>query len=287
MQTIRISSLLVIVPLLIISKLCMAQATIRFPQAGDNFNAHHVYPIELLKLALSYHKSAPQIHPSDYFMTQGRAVKQLRQGKDIEVMWTMTSREREKEIRPIRIPLYKGLIGWRLFLTTPEYIASHTAPNISRLQEANVIQGHDWPDTEILRFNQFNVNSAPTYDGLFKILSLNRAELFPRSVIEIWDELDIHKSSNIILETSTIISYPTATYFFVANDNELLADIIESGLRQAHQDGRFDALFQKHYAKPINKAKLSQRKHFRLSNPLLPKKTPLSEKSLWFHLDQD
>lgn len=276
-----------LLPLLIMSELCLAQTIIRFPQAGDNFASHHVYPLELLKLALSYQKNPPKIQASDYFMNQGRAIKQLRQEKDIEVMWTMTSREREKEIKPIRIPLYKGLIGWRLFLTTPEYTANNIVSDISHLQKANIIQGHDWPDTEILKFNKFNVHSAPTYDGLFKILSLSRAELFPRSVIEIWDELEIHKASNITLEKNTIISYPAATYFFVSNSNMTLASIIESGLRQAHLDGSFDALFQKHYAKPIKKAKLSGRKHFRLSNPLLPKETPLHEKYLWFHLDKD
>ena len=261
---------------------------VRYPQAGKLFTKHHSYPIELLKLALSYYAAPIDVKASEYFMNQGRAIKQLKQGKDIEVVWTMTSRDREAEIKPIRIPLYKGLIGWRLFLTTTERLQKpHEFRKLSQLKKTSMIQGHDWPDTEILKYNNFNVASGPNFSGLFQILLRNRTELFPRSIIEVWDELETYESTTIILEPSTLISYPTASYFFVAPSNQALADIIESGLNSAHADGKFNALFQEYYAPYIKKAKLAQRSHFRLVNPLLPKETPLHRKSLWFSLDKD
>ena len=259
-----------------------------YPQAGDIYAKHHLYPVALLELVLGYHDEKLSAVPSQDFMTQGRAVIQLKQAKDIDVLWTMTSTQREQEILPIRIPIYKGLIGWRLFLTNPLHLAKSKNPNdFNALREAVMIQGHDWPDTEILELNGFNVLKVPNYEGFFKVLSLNRAELFPRSLIEVWDELDSYGNRNIVLEPNSIISYPTATYFFVSPDNTRLANIIETGLRKSLEDGKFNALFNKHYAERINKANLSERTHFRLSNPLLPKETPLKDKSLWFSLDKD
>ena len=200
----------------------------------------------------------------------------------------MTSQERESEIRPIRVPIYKGLIGWRLFLSTEEWLSDipNKVLSLAELKQAVIIQGHDWPDTEILAYNQFNVLSGSSYEGLFQILSLNRAELFPRSVIEIWDELDTYESSNIRLEHHTLISYPTASYFFVSPENKFLANIIENGLNKAHKDGRFEKLFNLYYQGTIRKSELINRQHYRLENPLLPKNTPLENKSYWFNLDK-
>ncbi|KZY76087.1 hypothetical protein A3740_13765, partial [Oleiphilus sp. HI0068] len=248
----------------------ITQTSIRYPQPGEVFTKHHSYPIELLKLALSYHSVPLTVEPSQYFMTQGRAIKQLSQSKGIDVMWTMTSKERESEVKPIRIPIYKGLIGWRLFLTTPEQLATRKqSQDLRALKKATLIQGHDWPDTNILRYNNFKVQTGPSYEGLFQVLSLNRAELFPRSIIEIWDELETHQHRNITLEPHTLLSYPTATYFFVAQENTALASLIEEGLQKALLDGKFDALFQQYYADLILKANLKQRLHYRLINPLL------------------
>lgn len=264
-----------------------ADQTIRYPKAETLFTNHHLYPVELLKLALSYAPEAISVEPSDNVMTQGRAIKQLTESKDIDVMWTMTSKDREAEITPIRIPIYKGLIGWRIFLSTQEWLSD--IPNkrlkLEELQKTVIIQGHDWPDTEILKYNQFNVQSGSDYAGLFSILALNRAELFPRSIIEVWDELDTYKSTNIRLEMHNLISYPTATYFFVSPENPVLAQLIENGLRQAHADGRFEELFNAHYMEVIAKSNLRSRQHYRLMNPLLPDKTPLENKAYWFQLE--
>jgi ABC-type amino acid transport substrate-binding protein len=284
----RIPLLINALVLALVSTLSTADSFVIYPQPGEVYTKHHRYPVELLKLALSYHETSFTVEPSENFMTQGRAIRQLQQGIDIDVMWTMTSQEREERIRPIRIPIYKGLIGWRLFLTTPKQLENQPqAWSFEELKRAKVIQGHDWPDSTILAKNSFNIIKVPNYEGLFQILSLNRAELFPRSIIEIWDELENHKNSNIVVEPNTLISYPTATYFFVTPKNIALASIIEEGLEKARNDGQFDALFHQYHADMINKANLSARKHYRLRNPLLPEETPLGNKTLWFGLDSD
>jgi len=216
-------------------------------------------------------------------MNQGRALKQLAAGDNIDVLWTMTSEAREQSLNPIRIPIYKGLIGWRVFLINANTNFDLTRPiKLGEVKQLKMVQGHDWPDTGILRHNQFNVQTGPDYAGLFKMLQYQRVDLFPRSIIEVWDELKINAASNIKLEQHTLISYPTASYYFVSKNNKVLAQALRQGLEIAIDDGSFDALFQLHFAKMIQQAKLDARTHYRLENPLLTKETPLENKRLWF-----
>jgi hypothetical protein len=56
------------------------------------------------------------------------------------------------------------------------------------LRQLQAGQGHDWPDTEILRFNGLNVQVSASYESLFTMLRAQRFDYFPRSIIEIWDE---------------------------------------------------------------------------------------------------
>ena len=261
----------------------IAQEIIHYPQPMQVYNKHHLYPLSLLELAISKIEPKYQLKPSKVFMNQGRALKQLAAEDGIDVLWTMTSEPREQALKPIRIPIYKGLIGWRVFLMngSPSFDSSRPIP-LTQIKQLDIIQGHDWPDTRILKHNQFNVHTGPEYAGLFKMLEYKRADLFPRSIIEVWDELKVNATTNIKLEQHTLISYPTASYYFVANTNVKLAQAIKKGLERSIEDGSFDALFQQHFSGMIAQAKLNQRTHYQLENPLLTEETPRKDKRLWF-----
>jgi len=267
----------------LISTHIAALELIRYPQPMQTYDKHHIYPLSLLKLAISKVEPNYQLAPSDVFMNQGRALKQLEAGNDIEILWTMTSEAREQTLNAIRIPIYKGLIGWRVFLINADTKIDLTRPiSLEQVKKLKTVQGHDWPDTVILQHNQFNVQTGPHYEGLFKMLQYQRIDLLPRSIIEVWDELKINAASNIKLEQHTLISYPTASYYFVSKDNQALAQVVRRGLEIALKDGSFDALFQLHFSKMIKQAKLDTRIHYRLENPLLTEETPLENKRLWF-----
>jgi hypothetical protein len=93
----------------------------------------------------------------------------------------------EAALLPIRIPIDKGLLGWRIFLVNrakaDQFAAVKTLDGLRPYQAG---QGHDWPDTDILRANGLKVQGSANYDGLFKTLQAGRIDYFPRSVVEIW-----------------------------------------------------------------------------------------------------
>jgi hypothetical protein len=240
------------------------------------------YPAQVLRLALQEAGADFQLQPSDTPMPQGRALQQLAAGENVNVVWSMTSKERELKLRPIRIPIDKGLLGWRLFLINKANAATFArVKTLDDLRKLQAGQGHDWPDTDILRHNGLTVQGNASYEGLFKMLRAQRFDYFPRSIIEIWDEQKLFAAQDLEIDKHLILYYPTAFYFFVNRNDHALAQTIETGLNKAIANGKFEQLFQQTYGGVVQRAHLAGRTKLILQNPLLPLPTPLARKELW------
>jgi hypothetical protein len=247
------------------------------------------YFIALLKLALDETQQdfGPwKLVPVSGISTQGRNIIQLSQGLDIDVLWTMTSKERESQLLPIRIPLLKGLMGYRLLIVRQQDAKRFAGINsLSQLEKLTAGQGHDWPDASILAANHIRVVTSASYNALFIMLHSGRFDFLPRGLTEPFAELTERPRLHLMVEPHLALFYPTAEYFFVNRHNTALANRLEVGLRRAIKDGRFNELFR-HYpvnAKAFDQAHLQSRTVIHLQNPLLPDATPLAEKELWFY----
>ncbi len=244
------------------------------------------YYIELLQKALA--RSGKH-----YTFQQGpRGLSSLRQlyavaNGTVDVGWNLSTEESEKALAPIRIPIDKGMIGWRLFLINKDDAKIfEDVKSEEDLRRIRLGQGQDWVDTSILRANQFAVEGVSTYEGIFKMLKQKRVRYFPRSVLEIWAELDEHQDLNLAIERTILLQYPAAIYYVVSLKNPVLKQDIESGLEAMIKDGEFDKIFNKYYAQRIKNANLEQRLLFKLSNPYLPKGAPLNRPELWFDINK-
>ncbi|GGW74374.1 amino acid ABC transporter substrate-binding protein [Alteromonas halophila] len=258
--------------------------TLTYPRPLDDDDMRSEYPVALLKLALDKTGVNYQLLPSDRILLQGKSIRQLRENREVNVVWSMTDVQREKDLLPIRIPIAKGLIGLRVFVINQrnqdEFKGISSKPDILKL---TAIQGEEWPDTKILQANGFNVLTVKEYDEAYASLSQNRGDFFPRSVIEVLTELEEKgRDPDIHLEPDLALYYPTAMYFFVNRGNPILARLIETGLNIAIEDGSFDALFMSHHEATLNKLMIPSRRVFRLENPLLPEKTPTDNGELWY-----
>ncbi|SNY43471.1 amino acid ABC transporter substrate-binding protein, PAAT family [Arsukibacterium tuosuense] len=275
---------LILFGLLIATGFYAKAESVRYPAIANQQDPRSVYPLALLEQALSYADTRYQLQSSDEPMSKSRAMVFLREGQEIEVLWTMTSIERELELLPIRIPIFRGLSGYRVSLIHQDnhdaFAARHAAVTIRRLLYA---QGHDWVDTKILRLNGFKVMDAARYENLFSMLQRRRVDAVPRNVLEITDEAVILAPQSIVIEQNWLIHYPAASYFFVRSDNEKLAGDIRQGLEKMLADGAFEQLFQHFFAGQLAELKLQQRQLIELENPLLPAQTPLQDHRLWYH----
>ena len=254
-----------------------AQAlTVTHIRPESDTDTRNQYFIRLLDLALSKTEGAYTLVVSPTKMQQGRALVQLEKGIGIDVVWTMTSASREQVLRPIRIPLLKGLIGTRLLLINKEDQAKFERIKTSaQLQALNAGQGHDWPDTEILKHNGYAVVESASYDALFRMLQKHRIDYFPRSVEEIWAEAEQHAGKGLVVEESIAIQYTACIFFFVNKNNHVLARRLKEGLQRTLADRSFDKLYSERFNEIIERAHLNDRIRFDLENPLLPPEGPV------------
>lgn len=243
--------------------------------------------VELLKAALdrTAAKYGPyQLRPSPLPMNQERSIRELQQGK-VDVFWTAATDERERLLLPVRIPIEKGLLSYRVALIAKDHQpVIDQVRTLAGLRKLVIGQGIGWMDTDVYRYNGINVAVA-NYNSLFEMLSRGRVDLFPRGVGEVFDEYRVFSKSNpgLAIEKNLLIYYPWPYYFFFNRETgRQLAKRVEEGLRMMIRDGSYDRWFQRHYEAAIRRANLPGRRLIRLKNPLLPKNTPLDDPSLWF-----
>ncbi len=268
--------------ILIGTNILNAQNVLIYPKITQDDKKTNEYTTKLLELVLEHSGFDYTLKENSTKMLQNRFLEELKQDKVIDIAWSMTSKKREEDLQAIYIPLYKGLIGYRLLLINKkDKLKFQNIKSIKELQTLIAGQGHDWPDTQILKSNGIKVITGSNYQGLFKMLTRNRFDYFPRSILEIWEEYEIHKNSDIIIEPSILIQYKTASYFFVHKKNKKLALALENGFKKIIKNGLFDKLFYEYYRDFIDDGNIKNRKVFTLSNPLLTKETPIDKKELW------
>lgn len=260
---------------------------IRSPEINASFS----YYIQLLELVLN--KTAPKgiqrRAVSQDPMVPSREVKQLELGK-LDVVWGGTSIERENKLQAIRIPLLRGLLGYRVSLIHKDSLAQFD--KITQLEELlkfHPCQAADWPDTKILKHAGFDVIENTGYIGLFKQLNAKRCDLFPRAIYEADSEFELVKKQmpDLRLYQKLIIQYPFPMYFFVQKGNDKLEKILTDGLEKAIDDGSFDHLLKTHevtaHLFPLEKWK--DARYIKLDNPVLPKGTDTRNPRYWMDLE--
>lgn len=256
---------------------------VRYPIPESAADQRYDYPRKLLELVLSKTRTAYRVEYPAVSMNQNRQIVELEAGRTIDVAPLPSSADRETRLLPIRIPLNKGLLGWRLGLVRKgdtDRIAQ--IKTLADLKGLRIAQGQDWPDTQILsQGNGLEVIQGSSYEGLFKMLESQRFDYFPRSVMEIWDEQEAH-AGTLEIEPHLALHYFYDSYFFVNKRNTKLAADIREGMEKAIADGSFDKIFNEHWGERVRKARLNERTVIELRNPLLTPETPSNRHELWY-----
>ena len=245
------------------------------------------YFTTLLLMALNASKADNEIIDivfSERDYSQARWIYLLQNYHGNFVIWNMTDKEREQQLRPIRIPLCKGLFGYRvLLIRKEEQVRFNQVKTLKDLAGLSAGQGTHWPDATIMQKNGMRVVTAETTESLFRMLKAKRFDYFPRGISEAWFELQQRNESQLVVEEKLLLHYPAAIYFFVNKKNEELAKRIETGLEKLIDSGQFDAFFYHHPRVSTGLEHLKGRQIMSLDNPMLPAKTPVDNPRYWIN----
>lgn len=259
---------------------------LRYPVSRiADIDGHDDYTVEMLRLAIQKSGAKLSLQPVRTDLNKIRTLAELKDGTALDVVWGGAYREREEAMLPIRICLMKGLMGWRIPLVKKKNSQLFAkVENVNDLRKFTAGQGYHWTDTQILLASGMKVERSYEFEFLFRMLVAGRFDYFPRSLMEIWDEVERHPGMDIAIDTHIVIHYPAAFYFYVKKNNTELAAVIQQGLETAIKDGSFDKLFYAFHKKEILNAGLENRKVIELNNPFLTPETPLARKELWFSI---
>ncbi|CCQ11562.1 hypothetical protein PALB_24630 [Pseudoalteromonas luteoviolacea B = ATCC 29581] len=248
--------------------------------SGDTSLPHKLLIAALNRAGLDYE------HPyeSDKDISNARILNDVKSGQ-LDVMWSMTSQELERDYQAVYIPLFRGLLGMRVAIVpkTQQDIFRHVL-TLSDLAHFKAGQGKTWPDTKILSTNGLPVVTTLKYPNLFPMLEGGRFDYFPRGVNEPWDEIKNHHSLNLTVEPYLLLRYRAPLYFFVTRENHALADKLTHALELMIADGTFNQMFMSdsQVQMVLSKANLANRRVIELHNPTLSPQTPLDRIALWF-----
>ena len=276
--------------LLLVAANALAQTVVIYPRSAAT-DSQYIYDYDLLRMALEKTRGGfgPfELKASAVPMNQARAAEEIVAGSGaVTIFARSTAPEHEERMLPIRIPIDKGLVSYRLFLVRgedqPLFAAVRT---LDDLRKFSVGSFTTWADTKILREAGFRVVTGDSYEGLFRMLVAGRFDFFSRSVDEAFREYEERKGDlpGMKVEDTILLYFPTTRYFFVQRSDAglELAQRVETGLNAMIRDGSFEAYFRKNKGEAIARAGLAKRKLFRISNPYLSPETPLARRELWY-----
>ncbi|WP_334060860.1 amino acid ABC transporter substrate-binding protein [Alteromonas sp. S005] len=256
----------------------LPHTVLRLPNVHPGRDSVYAYAKLLLTEALSI--TQPQ-YGSFELIISNQETAQERQLRSLEhnmldVTWSVTSTERERQFLPIRIPIMAGLFGKRALFVKDGDVRLKEVKKLADLHQFRAVLGYDWPDTKIFRANDIPVLET-TYRASFRIVSEGFADMFPRSVMEINEEFaDKTLSKGLAIDDNLIISYPSPIFFFVGSDNQALAGRIAEGLLMLFETGKFQELLLAHKNFKEGMALVDGRTIIEIENPLLSEQSRLA-----------
>lgn len=265
-----------------------SDAVVTIAPLSDN-DTRYIYANELLRRILQKTATSTDLSTIELYheaVSRERTLSLLKEGK-IDVIAEATQKYWEQALIPIRIPIRKGIQGYRLFLVHKDHAKTLAeSQTLDDIKELKTGAGFQWVIRGILEQNQFDVIASRSYESLFKMLNADRFSTFSRGVNEIFTEFETHqdKNPNIQIDQATALYTPLPTFYFVSPKNKALAKRIQQGLEIMLETGEFDTLFYQFHKDILAKATLGSRKVFILNNPNLSEKTrqTINNRELWY-----
>ena len=259
----------------------------RDPSSDDSRNA---YAWRLLGAALDHTRGRYGdyvLAPSDIADERPNAASLLHGEGRISVSVFTPRIEYAGKLIPVRIPIDRGVLGYRLLLIHAGDQAEFEAVRgLDDLKQVRFGALASWVDVAVMRQAGLTVVTGDSFDGLFKMLSARRFDVLSRGAGEIEHELETRGKTlpDIVLERTLVLHYPLPVYFWFRDDREgrRMAERVRTGLRAMLADGSFDALFHQEFDPLLAPLDLGHRRIIELDNPLLPAGEPLMEPSLWY-----
>lgn len=239
----------------------------------------------LLELSLSKAGYTPCFH---FFPAGASLVREVElvKSEKASLLWASAGPLVERELRAVRIPIFKGLTGFRLLLINIDdrqtFSKIHT---LNELKKMRVGVGEQWGDRFVFEASGLSVVPLRHWT-LQKMLIEKRFDYLTMGLHEQWASLEKTRSQ-LMVEPNLLLKYPMATYFYLAEENDTLVDALTDGMEKAIQDGSYDRILYgsgsvQRAAKELN---IQSRRIIELPHSAAPADTPWQREEYWVDLN--
>ncbi|OZG74890.1 hypothetical protein BTA51_00320 [Hahella sp. CCB-MM4] len=251
------------------------------------------YSIDLLKYLIESSGETANLIPYKPSGAQTRKELQLKEGK-YDIDWLGATADIEQRVTPIRYPILRGLLGHRVFITNKQISGKLSkGMSVDDLKAMTLVQGQGWGDIPILVGGGFTrMQTSPSFDNIFKMIDSNRADLFPRSIIEPYGELAsrckldenyVCTDKNMLVDDKLLVVYKLPMFYFVSPTRQDLIDLLNKAF-STHYDG-FLEFFNNHPLVKDSLQKMEGRTVFKIEkNESLSAETNAIPDKYWLSL---
>lgn len=209
----------------------------------------------------------------------------------IDIIRKGTTENLEQRFQAVPIPLFAGLLGYRVSFIRRDKRGFFEDLNPSELRELVACQGERWADSDILEANGFAVKRVSSYRSMLKMLIHGRCDYFPRAIHEAAYEIHNIKSEfpEIEIFSKHILHYDFPVFIFVRKNEKQLANDLTDAFNEFIDTGKFNVFLQQN---PLTRAvfplkQWHEANFIQLSNPLLSSNVPIQEPKYWLNLMPD
>lgn len=291
----RLGALLIILSMLVPVALAQQDSVIvRMPPKQSDEDASHGYISAALSLALQeteYDYPPAQIEMLPITYNQRLMFSLLNHKGVLDIVASAPSPAREIAYRSVRVPLLKGLLGYRMSLIRAEDKEKFDAiTDPEEFKKLIACQGAHWPDKDVFEHNGFPTASTDDFPDLFVMLNNKECDYFPRAITEGYAELHNYNQLNadkrLVAHDKFLFHYIQPFLFYTSHENYELAARLAKGLIKATHNGKLLKLMQEHpvTAHVFPLTKWDDKSIIRLENPLLVKALPLEFPEYWITL---
>lgn len=185
----------------------------------------------------------------------------------VDLMWGTSSAARQRELRRINVRLDQGLIGWRVLVVRADDLARWPADlDLAELRARRAGQGLHWPDVAILRDNGFRVDTAADTPTLYEMLQRGHIDHFPRSAMEVLDELATLAPRGVAIVPELALRYEAGNYVFIGGHHPEAARELEAALLRLEARGELRRRFNAAFDAQLRELRLPGRRVIELRN---------------------
>jgi len=260
--------------------------------SASDIDAHAAFGWEVLSAVLERTRSTH----GDYTLSmssdpaQALRFRHANSSSDVQVNVVILtiSPEWNDILLPVRIPVLRGLLGYRLLLVHRQDLDRFKGiKTLEDLRKVTFGSVKHWLDTTIMENAGLTVVTGSTFDGLHRMMQAHRFETLTRGVHQIESEMasiGSEPDNDIVVEPHLLMHYYLPVYFWFSRDPEgqRRAERVKAGLSAMVADGSFERMFDSRYGPVIQKYDLAHRTIIELPNPLLSPEDPINDLRLWY-----